>query len=275
MCTCLRLAILPLSLGLRQWQQFGGGYSTVARDSRCGTGRRAFSSGSSGCSSSVLSLAPRINRLQLARTWRRLRIQDDSSTSEGIGFTSGAPARGRLRSFSKPAWEARAPIGASSSLRSPDSRGSARTIAQEWVTAIRARRRGRPDASRASSLHCSTAAALADQWSLSRPPAVVSPHASSRLNTFSARRVSCSWMHHTKTRRMTFLGLPHLYPFFLPSGHFDWQAWHSAPGQTRWRRRSVNSRARRASVPPDSKRRRTKSSIFGRVPQKSGEHDVS
>ena len=105
----------------------------------------------------------RTNGWRLARTWRRLRRPDDSSTSEGTDFICGAPGTAHLPSSSTLASAARVLTGASSSLMLLDSRRSAPTTGQVSVTAIRARRRGRHAALRASWPNCWPAAGSADR----------------------------------------------------------------------------------------------------------------
>jgi len=106
------------------------------------------------------------------------------------------------------------------------------------------------------------------------PPAVVSRSACLRLNTVSRWPVSFSWMRHTKIKRTRFRSLPDLSRFSPPSAPFDCGVCHSVRVQSRWRRRSVNSRARRASVPPGTERRRMKSFTFGRAQQRSARLDA-
>ena len=68
---------------------------------------------------------------------RRLAATPPPGRLEDIGghrLHIWSPGRGRLRWFSRPDWEGRASTGASSSLRSPDSRGCARPIGQESGT---------------------------------------------------------------------------------------------------------------------------------------------
>jgi hypothetical protein len=96
------------------------------------------------------------------------------------------------------------------------------------ATAIQARRLGQHAASRASSPNSSIAAASADRWSSSRPPAVVSMPASSHLITPGARPVLYSWMPHTRTKSMRFRGLRDLYLCSLQSASFDCSAFRSA-----------------------------------------------
>ena len=85
----------------------------------------------------------------------------------------------RLPSSSTRASAARVLTGASSNLMLLDSRVSAPTTGQVWVTAIPARRRGPHAASRASWPNSSPAAASADRWCSSGPPSRVSMSACS------------------------------------------------------------------------------------------------
>ncbi len=125
-----------------------------------------------------------------------------SSTSEGTGCICGAPGTARLPSSSTRDSAARVLTGASSNLMLLDSRVSAPTTGQVWVTAIPARRRGPHAASRASWPNSSTAAGLPDRWCSSGPPSRVSTSVCSRPITLSAPQVSCSWMPPTKTTHM-------------------------------------------------------------------------
>jgi hypothetical protein len=58
-------------------------------------------------------------------------------------------------------------------------------------------------------------------------------------------------------------------------GHAVWIGRHLVSRQARRRCQSVDSRVRRGSAPLDTRRPRTKSCTFGRVPHKSGAPDVS
>ena len=61
-----------------------------------------------------------------------------------------------------------------------------------------------------------------------------------------------------------------LCPFSQRWAYFDCSASHSARARTRWRRLSVNSRARRAFAPQDIGRQRTRSCTYTTVRQRSG-----
>ncbi len=165
--------------------------------------------------------------------------------------------------------------GASSNLMWLDSRVSAPTTGQVWVTAIPARRRGPHDASRASWTNSLPAAGSADRWCSSGPPSPVSTSAYSLPITPSAPQVSCSWMPPTKTRHMKCRRWRDLFLCCRRSASSDCSACRSARESNRWRHQRGNSRGRRVSAQPDTRRRLTKSFIFGRARRKSGARAAS
>ena len=164
---------------------------------------------------------------------------------------------------------------ASSNLMLLDSRVSAPTTGQVWVTAIRARRRGQHAASRASWPNSSSAAELADRWCSSGPPSRVSTSACSLPITLSAPQVSCSWMPPTKTRHMKCRRWRDLFLCCRRSASSDCSAYRLARESSRSLQQCGNSRGQRVSAQPDTGRRLTKSFMFGRARRKSGARAAS
>ena len=240
----------------------------------CGAGRCAFSS----CWVRSLSLphspAPRINGLRLDRSSRRLRLPDISSTSEGTGCICGAPGMARLPSSSTRASAARALTGALSSLMLPVSRASAPTTGQAWVTAIPARRRGPHAASRAS---CTTPRPQRD-WRTGRArrrlhrgfrrPRVASDHPDR-----AAGLVLVDASHEDDAHEVP--RMARFVPLLSTLGVFDCSACRSAFKSNRSRHQCGNSRRRRVSAQPDTRRRPTRLFTFGRARRKSGARAAS
>ena len=133
-----------------------------------------------------------------------------------------------------------------------------------------ARRPGPHAASRANWPHSSTAAGLPDRWCSSGLPSRVSTSVCSRPITLSAPRVSSSWMPPTKTMPMTCRGWRDLSLCCRRSGSSGCSACRSANQLNRWLHQCGNSRERRVSAQPDTRRRLTRLVTFGRARRKSG-----
>ena len=116
----------------------------------------------------------------------------------------------------------------------------------------------------------SPAAELPDRWCSSGLPSRVSMSECSRPITLSAPQVSCSWMPPTKTRHMKCRGWRDLFPCCRRSASSDCSACRLARESNRWLHQCGNSRGRRVSAQPDTRRRLTRSFIFGKARRKSG-----
>jgi hypothetical protein len=242
----------------------------LTEDVTCDPGRSAFSSGWVRSLSSPCFRAPRINGLQLERTSLLLRLQDISSTSEGIGCTYGAPGTAPLLLSSTRVSAARVRAGASSSPTLHNSRVSAPTTGPVWVTAIPGRHRVPHAASQTSWPNFSRAAGLPDPSCSSGNRSRVSTSVCLLPITRRRPQVSSSWTPRTKTMHMRCREWRDSFPCCRRPASSDCLASRSGSRLNRSLHRFAHSRARQCSAPPDTKRRPTKSFTFGRPCRKSG-----
>ena len=84
-----------------------------------------------------------------------------------------------------------------------------------------------------------------------------------------------SWMPPTKTRPMRCRGWRGSFPCCRRSARFDCSAYRSARESNRWLRQCTSSHGPRVFAQLDTRRRLTKSSIFGRAHRKSGARAAS